>query len=73
MFRGTTGTAAMVTDDRSGDKLPKHPVGDWVFLKEVELIPGAKTIGPPPEEAIEAIKKDGFYRVAVTMSVETKG
>jgi hypothetical protein len=31
IFHGTTGTAVMVTDDRMCKKLPKHPVGRWVY------------------------------------------
>jgi hypothetical protein len=31
LFRGTTGHAEMVTDDKNGKKLPSHPFGEWVF------------------------------------------
>jgi hypothetical protein len=31
VFRGTTGHAEMVTDDKSGKKLPSHSFGEWVF------------------------------------------
>jgi hypothetical protein len=27
VFKGSTGTAQVVTDDNTGSKLPKHPVG----------------------------------------------
>ena len=53
-------------------QLPKHPVGSWVFMKQVELTPGAKTIGLPPEEVIAAIEKDGYYKISGTMSVQSK-
>ena len=73
MFKGTTGTMMMVTDDKSGAKLPKHPSGEWVLMKEVDLVPGAETIGPPPEEVVAAVEKDGFYKISGTMTVVTKG
>jgi hypothetical protein len=72
MFRGTTGTAMMVTDDKSGAKLPKHPVGKWVFMKEAKLTLGTKKLGPPPEEVIAAIEKDGYYKISGTMTVKNK-
>ena len=62
-FEGTTGTALMVTDDKTGSKLPKHPVGSWVYLKDIELTPGSKgTVGESHDEVIAAIKANGYYK-----------
>jgi hypothetical protein len=61
VFKGTTGTRIAVTDDKSGKKLPKRDFGDWVFARETDFVPGAKTIGPPAEDVIAAVEKDGYY------------
>jgi hypothetical protein len=54
----------MVTDDKTGAKLPKHPVGKWVFEREVNLTPGATgTIGPSHDDAIAGVAKDGYFKV----------
>jgi hypothetical protein len=63
VFHGTTGTAVMVTDDKTGAKLPKHPVGSWVYSREVELNRGEQgTIGASSDEVIDAISRDGYFR-----------
>jgi hypothetical protein len=63
IFKGTTGTAMMVTDDKTGKKLPKHPVGEWGLLKEVELTPGSKgTIGTSHDEVIAAVSANGYFK-----------
>jgi hypothetical protein len=62
VFRGMTGTAEMVTDDRTGAKLPKHPVGSWVFSKEIYLEPGEHRIGASSDDIIAGVAKDGYYR-----------
>jgi len=62
MFRGSTGTAQMVTDDRTGAKLPKHPVGAWIFSRELELKPGGHSPGGSHDDIIAAIAKDGYYQ-----------
>lgn len=62
VFRGTTGTAQMVTDDGTGAKLPKHPVGFWLFSKQIELRPGETRIGASSDEIIAAIARVGYYR-----------
>jgi hypothetical protein len=40
VFRGTTGHAEMVTDDKSGKKLPSHPFGEWVFSRTINVVTG---------------------------------
>jgi hypothetical protein len=73
IFQGTTGTAMMVTDDKTGAKLPKHPVGSWVFMKNIDLKPGSTgTIGSSHNEVIAAIKADGYYRWAPAKSTDDK-
>ena len=62
VFRGTTGTAQMVTDDRSGAKLPQHPFGKWVFSKQLNLKPGEHRIGASSDDIIAGVEKDGYYR-----------
>ena len=37
VFRGTTGHAEMVTDDKSGKKLPPHSFGEWVFSRTINV------------------------------------
>ena len=37
VFRGTTGHAEMVTDDKSGKKLPSHSFGEWVFSRTINV------------------------------------
>jgi len=63
LFTGSKGTAVMVTDDRTGAKLPKHPAGWWVYSRQVDLGRGASgNIGRSADEVIDAIKKDGYFR-----------
>jgi hypothetical protein len=52
----------MVTDDKTGRKLPKRPVGSWVLLKELDLQPGENRIGGSSDEIIAGVAKDGYYR-----------
>jgi hypothetical protein len=44
VFRGTTGHAEMVTDDKSGKKLPPHSFGEWVFSRTINVA-GERTLG----------------------------
>src|ERR1700722_488044 len=37
VFRGTTGHAEMVTDDKSGKELPPHSFGEWVFSRTINV------------------------------------
>jgi hypothetical protein len=63
IFHGTTGTAVMVTDDKTGKKLPKHPVGSWVYFRAIDLNRGDKArIGASSDEVIDAIEKSGYFR-----------
>ncbi len=45
VFRGTTGNAEMVTDDKSGKKLPQHPFGEWVFSRTITVATETRLIG----------------------------
>ena len=62
VFKGTTGTALMVTDDKTGGKLPKHPFGEWVFDRELDLKPGEERIGFPSDEIMAAVTENGYFR-----------
>ena len=46
VFRGTTGHAEMVTDDKSGKKLPPHSFGEWVFSRTINV--ATETRRPTP-------------------------
>jgi hypothetical protein len=37
VFAGTTGTRVAVTDDKSGKKIPPHPLETWVLQRELNL------------------------------------
>jgi hypothetical protein len=45
VFRGTTGHAEMVTDDKSGKKLPPHSFGEWVFSRTINVAGETHLIG----------------------------
>src|SRR5580693_1541217 len=45
VFRGSTGHAEMVTDDKSGKKLPSHPFGEWVFSRTIDVVTGTRLTG----------------------------
>ena len=45
MFRGTTGHAEMVTDDKSGKKLPSHSFGKWVFSRTINVVTKTRLTG----------------------------
>ena len=62
VFRGTTGSAQMVTDDKTGAKLPKHPSGSWVFSKVIDIEPGQHLIGASADTIIANVGKDGYHR-----------
>lgn len=64
IFRGSTGTVKMATDDKTEKKLPKHPVGKWVFEREVNLVAGATgTIGPSHDDAIAGVAKGDYFKI----------
>ena len=48
VFRGTTGHAEIVTNDKSGKNLPPHAFGQWVFSRTINV-------------AGETHLKDGFH------------
>jgi hypothetical protein len=70
-FKGTLGrqrvtsdTALIVTDDRTGEKLPERRLGSWKFLRAITLMPksGDRVI-VSHDGAMAAIAKEGFYQV----------
>jgi hypothetical protein len=62
VFHGTTDSAQMITDHKSGKKLPEHPVGSWVFAKEIDIQPGQHLIGASTDTIIANVAKDGYHR-----------
>ena len=61
VFVGTTGTAQVVTDDRTGSKLPPHPYGQWKFSREIDLKPGEHRIGASADDIIADVSRDGYH------------
>ena len=62
VFRGTAGKAEMVTDDRSGRKLPPHPFRKWVFSRTIDFNAETRLIGGGDCRQILAnVAKDGYH------------
>jgi hypothetical protein len=59
-FRGTSGHAETVMDDKSGKKLPPHAFGRWVFSRTINV-------------AGETHLKDGFNCAQVLVNVAKDG
>ena len=67
VFRGTTGHAEMVTDDKSGKKLPSHPFGEWVFSRTINVVTGTRlTGGVGCGQVLANVSKDGYHHLAGT-------
>ena len=70
-FKGTLGrqrvtsdTALIVTDDRTGEKLPERRLGSWKFLRAITLMPkSGDGVIVSHDGAMAAIAKEGFYQV----------
>jgi hypothetical protein len=61
LFRGTCGKAQMITDDRSGKKLPPHPFGQWVFSKPINVDTGTRLRGTEAGQLLANVAKDGYH------------
>ena len=62
VFRGTTGNAEMVTDDKSGNKLPRHPFGEWVFSRTIAVAAETRLIGGVDcRQVLANVAKDGYH------------
>jgi hypothetical protein len=63
VFAGTTGTRVAVTDDKSGKKIPPHPLETWVLQRELNLNrrDDGTRIAMTEAEMAEAIKRDGYF------------
>ncbi len=62
VFRGTTGNAEMVTDDKSGKKLPRHPFGQWVFSRTIVVATETRLIGGVDcRQVLANVAKDGYH------------
>ena len=58
VFRGTE----MVTDDKSGKKLPRHPFGEWVFSRTIAVTTGTRLIGEVDcHQVLANVAKDGYH------------
>jgi len=61
LFRGACGKAQMITDDRSGKKLPPHPFGQWVFSKPINVDAGTRLRGTEAGQLLANVAKDGYH------------
>ncbi len=62
VFRGTTGNAEMVTDDKSGKKLPPHAFGEWVFSRTIVCNTETRLIGGGDcREVLANVAKYGYH------------
>jgi hypothetical protein len=62
VFRGTTGHAEMVTDDKSGKKLPPHSFGEWVFSRTINVAGETHLRGGVNcAQVLANVVKDGFH------------
>ena len=62
VFRGTTGHAEMVTDDKNGKKLPSHPFGEWIFSRTINVVTGTcLTGGVDCRQVLANVSKDGYH------------
>jgi hypothetical protein len=62
VFRWTPGNAQIVTDDKSGKKLPPHPSGKWVFSKTIDVQAGQHLIGADVSLLLANIARHGYHR-----------
>ena len=61
-IRGTTGHAKMVTDDKSGKKLPPHSFGEWVFSRTINVAGETHLRGGVNcTQVLANVVKDGFH------------
>ena len=62
VFRGTAGNAEMVTDDKSGKKLPSHSFGKWVFSRTINVVTKTRlTGGGECGQVLTNVTKDGYH------------
>ena len=62
VFRGTTGQAEMVTDDKSGKKLPTHSFGEWVFSRTINVVTKTRLSGGVDcAQVLANVTKDGYH------------
>jgi hypothetical protein len=58
VFQGSIGSGRAITDEKTGRKLPRRKVGQWVFEKEIDS--ERAQIGGSPQEIADGIKRDGY-------------
>jgi hypothetical protein len=51
----------MITDDKSGKKLPPHPFGQWVFSKPINIVAGTRLRGADTRQLLANVAKDGYH------------
>ena len=61
-FRAIAGKPQMITDDKTGAKLPPSPSGPWVFIREIRVLSGFDLVGAHADDVIENVAKDGYYQ-----------
>ena len=61
VFRGTTGHAEMVTDDKSGKGLPPHAFGRWVFSRAINVQEKRTLRVASTAQVLANVARDGFH------------
>jgi hypothetical protein len=62
VFRGTAGKAEMITDDKSGKKLPPHSFGEWVFSRTIVVASETRLIGGVDcRQVLANVATDGYH------------
>ena len=62
VFRGTTGHAEMVTDDKSGKKLPPNSFGEWIFSRTITVATETRLMGGVDcRQVLANVAKDGYH------------
>jgi len=61
-FRESTGRGEALTDNRTGAKLPKRKVGEWVFVGDMDINrTGATLFGASRQDIVDGIARHGYF------------
>jgi hypothetical protein len=62
VFRPTYGSARAVTNDSTGQNLPRRPVGNWTYERDIDVKPGGgPLIGADSDDIVASIDRRGYY------------
>ena len=62
IFKPESGRARLLTDDKSGAKLPKRRTGEWVRDGQLEIRPDGNTsMGASSNDVIANVQRDGYF------------